>query len=412
MTTSAKTGSRQRLEGLEKMAFQHPSDLAMLRRLERIPLLPSIIDKFMGAMEKVAVDEMLGRSFHVTQKSLPKFYSLYLQACDCLCVDSPPSLYIQQNPQMNAMAWGGDRPYIFFYSGLVDAFDDDELIYVMGHELGHVISGHTKYNMIVDILGGTGMSAMPMVAQLASIAWRPLLMLWSRRSEYTCDRAGLLACQSLEVAHRANMKMAGLPAKYTDTVNSQSLLEQAETFRERLSGGWLSYVSALNTQILATHPRPIERVAELQQWVDDGWYDEIVNGTPASRTRVAKMLTGNTQLAELLLMVSQSIIAVCVKELDVSREVASPLIRKVIYEGGTLKDTPVQALLGVELVVEKTGTETVRYELVLLLNKQGNAVRQKYELPMSEDWEDVAKDIRDEFLKKREKQIIRQLYSV
>jgi hypothetical protein len=39
----------------------------------------------------------------------------------------------------------------------------------------------------------------------------------------------------------------------------------------------------------------------------------------------------------------------------VPRDVAAPLIRQVIYEGGTLKDTPIQALLAVELVVEKTG---------------------------------------------------------
>ena len=121
MLPITQKSSRHRLDGLEKMAFQHPSDLAMLSRLERVPLLPSLIDKFMGVVEKSFVDEMLGRSFHVTQKSLPKLYSLFLQACDCLCLDSLPLLYVQQNPQMNAMAWGGDRPYIFFYSGLIDA---------------------------------------------------------------------------------------------------------------------------------------------------------------------------------------------------------------------------------------------------------------------------------------------------
>jgi hypothetical protein len=165
-------------------------------------------------------------------------------------------------------------------------------------------------------------------------------------------------------------------------------------------------------QLTATHPRTVERAAELQQWVDDGWYDEIVNGNPTSRTKLAKLFTGDPLLAELMLMLSQSVIAVCVKELNVSRDVAAPLIRQVIYEGGTLKDTPIQALLAVELVVEKTGSDSVRYDLVLLINKQGNAVRQKYELPMSEDWDDVAKEIREEFIKSREKQIIRQLYSV
>ena len=389
----------------------------MLARLERMPLYPSVSSQVVGIMEKSFEVDLIGRSFHVTQKSLPKFYSLYLQACNSLCVDSPPALYIKQSPEFNAMAFGlEDRPLIFFNAGLVDGCDDEELVYIMGHELGHIISGHSRHNTLIYIINN--MAAMGMMGIVTAIAAQalhtitPLLMLWSRRSEYTCDRAGLLACQSLEAAHRANMKMAGVPKKYNDAMDPQSFLEQAESFRERVSGGWLSHKFALLQQLYSSHPRTVERSAELQQWVDDGWYDEIVNGNPTSRAKLAKLLTGDSLLAELLILVSQSIIAVCVKELNVSRDVASPLVRQAIYEGGTLKDTPVQALMKVELVVEKTGSDTVRHELVLLLNKQGNAVRQKYELPMSEDWEDVAKDIRDEFLMKREKQIIRQLYSV
>jgi hypothetical protein len=317
------------------------------------------------------------------------------------------------DPAYNGYTTGVDIPYICLTSGLVSAFDEDELIYVMGHELGHIISGHVKYNALVRILCGAGMTAVPGAAQLiANVTVAPLLFLWSRRSEYTCDRAGLLACQSLEATHRAQLKLAGFPMKYFDKLDPQAILEQAETFRNRIAGGWLSRAFALSQQLTATHPRPVERAAELQQWVDDGWYDEIVNGNPSSRSKLAKLLTGDPQLIELMLMLSQSIIAVCVKELNVSREVASPLIRKMLHEGGTLKDTPVQALLSVELIIEKIGSSKVRYDLALLINKQGNAVRQKYQLPMSEDWDDTPKEIREEFMKKREKQIIRQLYSV
>jgi len=224
-----------------------------------------------------------------------------------------------------------------------------------------------------------GAASLPMVAQLAANATiKPLLYLWNRRAEYTCDRAGLLACQSVEAAYRANMKLAGFPERFSNTMGAQSILKQAEAFRDRVGGSWLSHGFASLQQIYTTHPRAVERAAELQQWVDEGWYDEIVNGNPTSRSRLAKLFTGDPLLAELLLMVSQSIIAVCVKELNVSRDVAAPLIRKALYEGGTLKDTPVQALLAVELVIEKIGSDTVRHDLVLLLNKQGNAVRQKY----------------------------------
>jgi len=406
-------GSKRRLDGLEKMAFQHPSDLAMLARLERIPLLPTIVGKLVDIQKEVIEVCLAANCFQVTQKSLPDVYSLYMQACNSLCVDSPPPLYIEMNPRYNGYTMGADKAFICLTSGVVSEWDEDELIYLMGHELGHVISGHVKYKTLVNCLSDGAVAPLPIIAQLATNATlTPLLMLWSRRSEYTCDRAGLLACQSLEAAQRAQMKLAGFPKKYFDKISAQSILEQAESFRERVGGSWLSNVFALGHQLTATHPRLVERASELQQWVDDGWYDEIINGNPASRTKLAKLFTGDPLLVELLLMVSQSIIAVCVKELNVSRDVAAPLIRQVIYDGGTLKDTPVQTLLKVELVVEKIDSDKVRYELVLLINKQGNAVRQKYQLPMSEDWEDVAKDIREEFLMKRENQIIRQMYSI
>ena len=412
-TALAKISSRRRLDGLEKMAFQHPADLAMLSRLERVPLLPSVVAQFVDTMKEPIEIELIGNSFHVTQESLPEVYSLYLQACDSLCVDSPPPLYVVQNPIYNGYTTGVDKPFVVLHSGLVSAFDDDELVYIMGHELGHVISGHVQYHTLVRILSLAGVAALPGLAKLAvDVTLTPLLYRWSRRSEYTCDRAGLLACQSLDAARRAHMKMAGFPVKYFDKICSQSILEQAKAFRERTAGSWLSQTFALTQKFTATHPRAIERAVELQQWVDGGWYDEIVNGTPDSRTKLAKLLSGDPLMAELRLILSQSLIAICVKELGVSREIAFPLIRKALYEEGTLNNTPLGALLKIELSVEKSASNKVLYFVVLLINEGGFESRQKFQLPMSEEWDDVAPEIRAAFTKKKgEEVVIRQLYS-
>lgn len=48
-------------------------------------------------------------------------------------------------PEVNAFAMADGT--IRFYSGLMDMMTDDELRYVIGHEMGHVKHGHTKARM-------------------------------------------------------------------------------------------------------------------------------------------------------------------------------------------------------------------------------------------------------------------------
>lgn len=48
-------------------------------------------------------------------------------------------------PEVNAFAMADGT--IRFYSGLMDMMTDDELRYVIGHEIGHVKHGHTKARM-------------------------------------------------------------------------------------------------------------------------------------------------------------------------------------------------------------------------------------------------------------------------
>ena len=39
------------------------------------------------------------------------------------------------------MALGTDKPFIVITTGMVDLMDDEEIRFVIGHELGHVLSG-------------------------------------------------------------------------------------------------------------------------------------------------------------------------------------------------------------------------------------------------------------------------------
>ena len=56
-----------------------------------------------------------------------------------------PELYIRANPFPTAVTIGMDKPLIVVNSALVDLLDEEELAFVLGHELGHAISGHAVY---------------------------------------------------------------------------------------------------------------------------------------------------------------------------------------------------------------------------------------------------------------------------
>jgi Zn-dependent protease with chaperone function len=411
--TSSISSQPIRLDGLRPITFQHPSDYAILSKLEAIPILPGLVGQVLDVCKEHMEMTLISNSFHVTKKSLPKIYTIYHQACNALCIDNMPPLYLMHDPVYNAYTMGVDKAFIVVSSGIIDEFDDNELLYILGHELGHILCEHIKYKTFLSLLAEPTMLSSSGIAKImANVTFAPLLYLWSRRSEFSCDRAGLLACQSLEATHRINLRLSGCSKRIFDQLSPNALLDQTNEFRKRVSQNWISHFFATANQIYATHPRTIERSMELQDWVTEGWYDEIVKGTSQSRTKLAEIFSGDPQIIELTFILTRSISAICVQEFQLSHEIVTPIIRKIMYENGTLKETSLERILRIELVVEKINSNTIRYILVFLINQQDTAMRQKFNLPMSENWDDAPSSIRNEFTKKNEKRIIRLLYSV
>ena len=94
-------------------------------------------------------------------------------------------------------------------------------------------------------------------------------------SELTADRAGLLACQDINAAIRAMIKMAGLPQAQYDKINVQAFIDQAHDFNEKNTGfldETFKFISIANS----THPWLVLRAAELLKWVESGEYERII----------------------------------------------------------------------------------------------------------------------------------------
>ena len=90
-----------------------------------------------------------------------------------------------------------DKPFIVIHSAALELLDDDELRALLAHELGHVMSGHALYRTIAEILLLVSLGALPILAGIALLPVRLALLEWSRKSELSSDRAGLLGGQDI-----------------------------------------------------------------------------------------------------------------------------------------------------------------------------------------------------------------------
>jgi Zn-dependent protease with chaperone function len=189
-----------------------------------------------------------------------------------------PELYVSQTPFFNAGAYGIDTPFIVVHSAAIELLDEDELRVLLAHELGHVISGHALYHTIAAILAMMSLGALPMLAGLAVLPIRLAFLEWSRKSELSADRAGLLGGQDIVAAQRMDMKMAGggRGEAFTGQLDVEAFMQQAHEYATSSEG--LDVVYKLLSTLALTHPMHTVRAAELQRWLTSGEYERILRG--------------------------------------------------------------------------------------------------------------------------------------
>ena len=274
--TSVPDRARVRLTGISSRAYEHPADRSALVALRKLSGFDVLLSKLFGLINERALRlTFLAGAVKVSERQFPHIHALVRDGAYILDLPDVPECYVIQSPIVNAMAIGRDRPFVVVTTGLVNLHDEEELRWVVGHELGHILSGHAVYRTMMLIL----------IQLAARIAWMPIGYLglraiiwgleeWFRKSELSCDRAGLLAGQDVDAARRALMKLAGGP--YLSELNPDAFREQAHEY---------DAVPDLRDSILKilqlqgnTHPFAVVRFAELDQWIASGEYDRILGG--------------------------------------------------------------------------------------------------------------------------------------
>jgi Zn-dependent protease with chaperone function len=262
------------------VSWEHPADRAALQTLRGIPGVDDVIRKVLAMLGGERGIRLLfqGNAVRIGPTQFPKLWTLHTEVATTFDWPTVPELYLSQTPFFNAGAYGIDSPFIVVHSAAVELLDDDELRVILAHELGHVVSGHALYRTVAAILAFVSLGALPILAELALLPIRLAFLEWSRKSELSADRAGLLGGQDVLVAQRLDMKMAGggRGAGFAGQLNVEAFMQQAHEYVNSSEG--LDVVYKLLSTLALTHPMHTVRAAELQRWVAGGEYDRILRG--------------------------------------------------------------------------------------------------------------------------------------
>lgn len=274
------------LNGLRSSDYEHPFDRRALNALEGTPGFEYLMKKFWEyGIETMLTVQCTGSNLQVTGKNFPRLHGIFEHACDTLDLPMKPRLYFQLGADIDSRATGVENPIVILSSETVDRMTDDELLFVIGNELGHIKSNHVLYlNMgeAIPILGSYVGQLTFGVGNMVSIGLTLALQNWRRMSEFTADRAGLLACQNYEAAASAMVKLAGLPLKYYDKNITADFMQQAKDFQE-LDYENLSKVAKVMATLTATNPWTVQRAAELHRFHKDGMMDVIMTSLTTDR---------------------------------------------------------------------------------------------------------------------------------
>ena len=150
-----------------------------------------------------------------------------------------------RDPVLNAFALPDGS--IRFYAGLMDKMTDDEIRYVIGHEIGHVQAGHTRKRMQLALGSGAAQQAAGAAGGKAAVLAQSDLgelfvkVVRAQHSQANENEADDLALRFM--SRRGFDRRAAVTA-----------LEKLDA----MSGGG-------QTQWLSTHPAPRERAERMRQ---------------------------------------------------------------------------------------------------------------------------------------------------
>jgi len=233
--------------------FIYPPDRDGIESIKDLEPLPQIVKHLLIERRLDYLrSQLAGRSIRI--KPLSSLGSMIRRCGIMLGLRVLPESFIINSDTPQAFTFGTDEePVLVISSSMLEIMNERELEAVIGHELGHVKSGHLVYHTLAELLvRGASLSLSIMGLDAVAEPLRLLLLAWHRDSEISADRASLLVANDLDVIK---------------SMFSKFIRHSEEGFE-----GILDSIS----ELFKTHPTYLNRIRKLE---------EFYNGVEFKRAR-------------------------------------------------------------------------------------------------------------------------------
>lgn len=182
---------------------------------------------------------MEGHCMKADKILLGHFYRLCHEVKERLGFDEPVDFYVTGDSSINAFsiaAEDGEHPHIVnVNSELFNLMSEDELKFVIGHELGHLINQDTALRRLINFVYPPQQTQIPITLQYK-------IHLHDNLAELVADRYGYIACGNLNACVTAFFKMAsGLDLKKMQVSIEELLADNSKHLDYFLKGGGMSH---------------------------------------------------------------------------------------------------------------------------------------------------------------------------
>jgi len=187
----------------------------------------------------------MGNMILLGSDQFPNLYTMVQDGANKLEISPTPEVFLYNSSGLfNAFARQAfGKKYILLTASLVDASSDEQVRFVIGHELGHHAAGHL--NLYLYLLRLPAKLIVPF-----------LYSAYSRQCEYTCDRIGYFVSRDLKNSCSA-LQMLGCGCQRLNKDMNIDAFEKQEKMVPPVTG--------FLTEIISGHPRLTKRIGALKR---------------------------------------------------------------------------------------------------------------------------------------------------
>jgi len=214
-------------------------------------------------------------NFKITKEMTPKLYDLCMEVKETLQFSDKIDFFIVNSPEMNAFAIPSnyqENPHrIALNSTMIDRMDEDELRFVIGHEIGHLVTKTYKISQMMRFL---------FQDKEPNLLLKQKFMFWEKLCELSSDRFGLLANKNIEKSISSFFKLiSGLPKNVIDFDLEAFIKQNEDDLKE--------HINEMSSQNIS-HPIPSLRVVALHTFSKSKVYKDSVKKKKTSSDTALK----------------------------------------------------------------------------------------------------------------------------